>query len=141
MKIRFAQILAALFFALNFGMLGAVTGAAMNVTSIVRNIIYYNNDKKFFSGNIWTYICVPVNIAVGILFWESELSVLSIIGMVLNTISLSVKNLQKLRWVMLVLLPFVLVYSFLTCSIGGVINELISKASIVSALIKYRKKK
>lgn len=139
-KILFAQMMAALFFALNFGMLGAATGAAMNITSIIRNIIYYNNDKKFFSGKIWTYIFVLVNITVGVLFRESAWAVLSIIGMVLNTISLSIDNPQKLRWVMLISSPFVLVYSFITGSVGGVINELISEASIISALVRFKGK-
>ena len=140
-KILFAQMMAALFFALNFGMLGAITGAAMNITSIIRNIIYYNNDKKFFSGKIWTYFFVLVNIIVGVIFRESTWAVLSIIGMVLNTISLSIDNPQKLRWVMLISSPFVLVYSFITGSVGGFINELISEASIISALVRYREEK
>lgn len=121
-------------------MLGAVTGAAMNATSIIRNIIFYNRDKKFFSGNIWVAIFIAVNIIVGVVFWQDWTSLLCIAAMVINTVSMSMKNPQHVRAVMLASSPFFLVYSILNGSVGGTVNELIAEASGIISLIRYRRK-
>lgn len=140
-KILIAQIITAALFSIHYAMLGAVTGAAMNATSIVRNIIFYNRDKKFFSGNIWVAFFVTVNIITGILFWQNWVSLLCIIAMVFNTISMSMKAPQQVRAVMLVSSPFFLLYNIFTGSFGGACNEMIAEVSGVVALIRYRKKK
>ena len=139
-QILIAQIITVVLFSTHFAMLGAVTGAAMNATSIVRNIVFYNRDKKFFSGNIWVAIFVSVNIVAGILFWQDLTSLLCIAAMSVNTISMSMKNPQHVRAVMLASSPLFLLYSVCTGSIGGAVNELIAGTSGVIALIRYRKK-
>lgn len=139
-QILIAQIFTVVMFSLHFAMLGAVTGAAMNATSIVRNIVFYNRDKKFFSGNIWVAIFVAVNIIVGAIFWQDWTSLLCISAMAINTVSMSLKDPQHVRAVMLASSPFFLVYSILTYSVGGTVNELIAGTSGVIALIRYRKK-
>ena len=138
-KILIMQLITTILFCVHYLMLGAFTGATLNAVSIVRNIIFYNNDKKFFSGKKWIVIFVLINIGAGALTWQSWSSLLFIIGMVLNTISLSLTASQQVRWVMLMSSPFVLVYSFLTGSIGGVVNELCSEVSMITALVRYRK--
>lgn len=139
-QILIAQIFTVVMFSLHFAMLGAITGAAMNATSIVRNIVFYNRDKKFFSGNIWVAVFIAVNIIVGAIFWQNWTSLLCIAAMVVNTVSMSLKNPQHVRAVMLASSPFFLLYSILTCSVGGTVNELIAGTSGVIALIRYRKK-
>lgn len=139
-QILIAQLITVVLFSVHFAMLGAVTGAAMNATSIVRNIVFYNRDKKFFSGNIWVAIFIAVNIIAGIIFWEDWFSLLCITAMVVNTVSMSMKEPQHVRAVMLASSPFFLLYNLQTGSIGGVGNELIAEASGVIALIRYRKK-
>ena len=54
--------------------------------------------------------------------------------MVLVTVSMSVRNPNKLRLLMLIAAPFAFTYDMLIGSIGGSINEAIS---FVSALIAY----
>ena len=139
-QILIAQIITVVLFSVHFAMLGAVTGAAMNATSIVRNVIFYNRDKKFFSGNIWVAIFIAVNVIAGIIFWEDWTSLLCIAAMVVNTVSMSMKNPQHVRAVMLASSPFFLVYSVLTCSVGGTVNELIAEVSGIISLIRYRRK-
>lgn len=139
-KIIKAQIITVILFSLHFLMLGAFTGAAMNATSLVRNFVFLNKDKRFFNGKVWVVIFVLINIITGVVFWQNWVSVLSIAGMVINTISLSLKDAQKVRVVMLMSSPFVLLYSIFTGSVGGVINEVFSEVSAIYALIRYRNK-
>lgn len=139
-QILIAQIITVVFFSIHYVMLGAITGAAMNATSIVRNIVFYNRDKKFFSGNIWVAVFIAVNIIAGILFWQDWNSLLCIIAMVVNTVSMSMKEPQHVRTVMLASSPFFLLYNLQTGSIGGAVNELIAETSGIIALIRYRKK-
>ena len=133
------QTITVILFGVHYLMLGAVTGAALNATSVVRNLIFYNKDKRFFSEKIWMPVFVGMNIIMGIMFWQSWLSVFFIIGMVFNTISMSLSDSQKVRGMMLVSSPFILLYSLLSGSIGGVVNELLSEASMITGILKYRK--
>ena len=139
-QILIAQLITVVLFTTHFAMLGAVTGAAMNATSIVRNIVFYNRDKKIFSGNIWVVVFIAVNIIAGIIFWEDWRSLLCISAMAINTVSMSMKKPQHVRAVMLASSPFFLLYNLQTGSIGGVGNELIAEISGVIALVRYHKK-
>ncbi len=140
-KILIVQIITAILFAIHFGMLGAITGAGMNVAAIIRNIVFYHRDKKFFSGKIWIVIFAFVNVIVGIISWQGIISLLMIFGMVFNTISLSCTDPQKVRGVMLVASPMILLYSIFSKSIGGTVNEIFSEISMIIGVIRYRKVK
>ncbi len=137
-KILIAQIFTAVLFSVHYGMLGAVTGAAMNGISVIRNLIFYYRDRKFFSGNIWVAIFVGVNLITGILFWQDWTSVLCIAAIVISTVSLSLKDPKYVRMVLLLSSPFFLAYSVVTGSIGGALNDLIAGTSGVIAVIRYR---
>ena len=148
-QILIAQMLCVIFFTLNFSLLyfsgtpDALTGAALNVVCIIRNCCYMVCDQKDAPPKIRIAVTVfymLVMLAVGIYTWNSIVSLLFIITMLLNTLAFSMKEPQKVRLIMLISAPFAFSYDLLSNSIGGMINEAFSAVSTVIALIRYRKK-
>ena len=148
-QILIAQMICICFFVLHFlllyfsGSQDALTGAALNAVSIVRNTCYMVCDQKDAAPKIRAAVTIffmLVMITAGILTWSSAVSLLFIITMVLNTLAFSMKEPQKVRLIMLISAPFAFTYDLFSESIGGMINEAFSAVSSAIALIRYRKK-
>lgn len=141
------QTATAVLFTVHYWMLGqfcnmpsAYTGAAINLIAVARDIVYYHKDKKIFVSNWWTVGFSAAIAVVGIIFWEDWRSLLVIVAMVLNTVSFSFINSQKVRATLLISSPILLVYDILTNSWGGTVNEIISEISIIVGLVRYKKR-
>ncbi len=143
-QIVIVQILSSVFFTVHFvllynsGRTDALTAGVLNGLSLFRNGLLLCTEKRrtptgtaliagFFSAAV---------IAFGILTWNSWISVLFIIAMVLVTVSMSVRKPNTLRLLMMIAAPFAFAYDILIGSIGGSINEAISFASVLIAFIR-----
>ncbi len=143
-QIVIVQMISSVLFTAHFALLyaggraDALTAGALNGLSLFRNGLLLLTEKKrtqkgtiliagFFSAAV---------VAFGILTWNSWVSVLFIIAMVLVTVSMSVRNPSTLRLLMMTAAPFSFTYDLLIGSVGGSINEAIS---FLSALIAYRR--
>ncbi len=142
-KMMVMQIICASAFVVHYLLIGAYTGAVVNGVAVVRNVIFYHRDKKCFSGNIWVVLFALFMAVGGTLsgYREGWISLFMIVGMVVNTLSLSCTEPQKARKIILIASPLMLVYNILTLSIGGIINETLSEISTVIALVRTAKKK
>ena len=145
-RIMLVQSICAALFVLHMGMLfllghkNALSGCVGNFVCLVRDIIFLRTaDREVRRPWLRTAIFSLLMVAVGISSWQSPVSLICIVGFVLNTVSFSFKAPQNVRKMILVSSPFFMVYDFLSASIGGVCNELISFISAVVALIRYRK--
>lgn len=139
--IMIAQIIATALFGVQYYLLGAFTGVALDAVGVVRNIVFYNKDKKWASGNIWTAVFALMMIAVGAVTYQNYVSLLMIAAMVLNTISFSFTKPKLVRRTILIASPFLLVYNILTGSIGGIINEIFTEISSVVGMLRHDIKK
>ncbi|MBQ9859932.1 MAG: YgjV family protein [Clostridia bacterium] len=137
-KMMVMQIICASTFVVHYVLLGAYTGAVVNGVAVVRNIIFYHREKKIFSGVGWVILFAALMAVCGAVsgYREGWISLFMIVGMVINTLSLSCTNPQLVRKIILCSSPLMLVYNILTISIGGIINESLSMCSAVSALIR-----
>ncbi len=143
-QIVIVQMISSVLFTAHFALLygsgrqDALTAGALNGLSLFRNGLLLLTEKKrtqkgtaliagFFSAAV---------VLFGILTWSSWVSVLFIIAMVLVTVSMSVRNPNTLRLLMMTAAPFAFTYDLLIGSVGGSINEAIS---FLSALIAYRR--
>ena len=135
------QITATALFGLQYFLLGAYTGLALDIAGVLRDIVYYNKDKKWASSNWWTVFWVLVMLVVGIFTYQNWISLLMTAAMMLNTVSFSFTKPKLVRTTILISSPLLLVYNILTGSIGGVINELFTEISSVVGIIRYDIKK
>ena len=139
-KIMIMQIITASFFAFHYLFIDEITGGVLNAVAIVRNIIFYNKDKKIFSGNWITAVFAVIMVGFGIYTWNGWYSVFTVVGMFFNTLSFSFTNPQSTRKTILIASPLVLIYNIFAFSIGGIINEFFSTISCLIAFIRYGKK-
>jgi len=131
------QSLASVTFAVHFLLLGAYTGAAMNLLGTIRNMIFYNRESKWANNKYLLYVFMFMYIIVGIITYKNYFSILSIIGMLLSTVGFWIKNTKYTRRISLTSSPCFFVYNFANWSIAGVITEIFVMLSLVVAMVRF----
>jgi len=135
-KIVTVQIVSCSFFTLHFLMLGAYTGALMNLIAAVRSVVFANKDKKWGKSNLWIVFFSIVCIIAGAFTCEGYLSLSAMAGMVLTTISWGIEKANLVRIISLPSSPLWIIYNFASKSTAGVLTELFVMTSIITAIIR-----
>ena len=122
-------------------LIGAYSGFALNIIGVIRNILYYFRSKKGSKG--WA---LPITIATAvaitsIIFWDDWYSIFILSALVLNGICLGVCDTQNLRKSILISSPLLILYNIFAGSYSGIINESISTISAVVGIVRYNKAK
>lgn len=138
-QLLIVQIFTTVTFCIHYALIGAYSGLTMNLLGIVRNIAYYNKEKKLFSGKKCPVFFGLLMACVGILSWQGYYSIFILLGLVINTVCLSSSNPQNIRKSILVSSPLVLIYDAFVMSVGGMIYESVVIVSSIIGLIRYRK--
>ena len=139
-KMMVMQINCAAFFVVSYWLLNEPTGAVVNIVSIVRNAVFYHRDKRLFSGKGWVIGFAVAMALGGLLSWNGPVSLLMIVAMVFNTLSVSCTDPQMVRKIMLLSSPLTLIYNSICFSVGGIANSSLAIISTVSALVRTAKK-
>lgn len=126
-------------FCVHYLLIGAISGAVMNGIGILRNLVYTNRDKKVFSSPVWPFVFAAVMLVAGLVTWQDWRSVLMVCALVLNSMALSLKNAQHIRWSLMITCPLVLIYDVLVHSYGGMVYEGMSIVSALIGIIRFRK--
>jgi len=126
-------------FCAHYLLIGAISGAVMNGIGILRNVVYTNRDKKCFSSPVWPFVFAAIMLISGLVTWQDWRSVLMICALVINSLALSMKNAQHIRWSLLITCPLVMIYDVLLHSYGGIVYEGMSIVSAVIGIIRFRK--
>lgn len=135
-KIMLFRTLNEFIFAIQYFMLGAYTGMAMNIVGCVRNYIFSNqikNDKKTTNSVIFFGIMFFV---FGILSWQGPKSILIIVAKILSTMAYGNKNTTFVRCTILVTSTSWLIYNASIFSVAGVLCEACTLVSIIAGLIR-----
>ena len=65
------QMSASMLFCIKLFLLGAWTGACLDLISFFRTLIFANNQKKWASSPLWLVFFATVMVVTGIFTWES----------------------------------------------------------------------
>ena len=119
-------------------LIGAFSGFALNIVCIIRNFIFYFRDK-----NHKTEIISPILIslcigAASILSWEGVHSLLITLGLVINTVCMGLCDAKSFRKTILISSSLILIYNIFAFSYSGILSESISLISVVIGIIRYR---
>lgn len=126
-----------LLFALQYFLLGAYSGAAMNMLSLLRNEIYswcIKRNKKTIYAQI---VFCSIYIVSGILTWAGIESLIIIISKLFSTYAFGVKDTKVLRILSLISVSCMLVYNIYARSWAGVICEIFTITSLIIALVRF----
>ncbi len=135
----FTQMLGSAIFAIQFYMLGALTGCLNLFAVIIRNCMLLKiNEWKWVAWKGWIIIWIIIYIPILVFTWESLLSLLPFAAMVAATIGLWSNNARTIRFANLVCIsPCWMIYDMGVGSWAGVLNEAIVLASIIVSIYRY----
>lgn len=121
-------------------LLGAFEGAVLDILGAVSSVVAAKKDVGFLKKH--TRLCVGIMdlliVGVGLLLYESPLSLLPIAGVLLHTTAFWINDERIIRRVSLLGSPFWLVYNFASRAYGSAVGDALTMVSIVTAMIKYR---
>ena len=136
----FAQFATAVCFVLHYLMIGAYSGMARNIISVIRNYTYFQLGKKGSVAKGWAIAFSIVMGVMGVLSWQNWYSIFVVLGLIINSYCMSFSNPQNIRKSILVTSPLVLIYDVLVLSVGGAVYESIAIVSAVIGIVRTYKK-
>ena len=131
------QNFAASTFVLHFILLGAYTGAVMNLIGVLRGLVFINRKNSWANNTLWLYVFILAFIKAGVATWKNILSMLPMVGMILASVGLWIKNPKLTRKLLLIASPCWMIYSIANGSIAGIATETFAFTSIVIAIVRY----
>jgi len=135
-KVMIFQMTASALFCIQLFMVGAFTGGFIDSISFLRTLIFANNNKKWASSNIWLYVFITAMIVTGVITWQNGWSILPIIGSVLSTVALWMKQAKHIRFISMFVGPCWLVYNIINGAYTGALNEVLAMTSIIIGIIR-----
>ena len=125
--------------------LGAWAGMAMNFVGFIRNIVFYYTGKNGKVSKAWAVsfalIMGAMGITASLIAKEGWYFILSVVGLMINSYSMSFSNPNHIRKSILISSPLVLVYNCFARSYGGVVYEAVGMTSSVIGLLRFQKTK
>lgn len=129
------QVTAALLFALHFMLLGAATGAVMNLIGAARSYTFLKLDKN----REVKYLLVFILLFTMATFLSSQglKSLLPLAGMIFGTIAFWQKKPKQIRLIALLASPPWFIYSLISGSYPGMLVELIVMSSNLTGIYRH----
>ena len=134
------QSLTTITFIVHYFLLGEMSGMVMNAVGIVRNVFYFNKEKRFFSWKWWPCVFALISCIGGIIAWDAWYSVFVVVGITINTVCMSLSA-QNIRKSILVTSPMVLIYNIFAKSISGAVYETVAIVSSAIGIIRFTRQK
>ena len=135
-------VFANLFYALAFFVVGAYVGGALTFISIGRCLYLYFAEKKNYK---YTYqflsIFIVFYVVSTIIFWAIPLDLIALLSSTLFTIGYAIKNMQTMRYILLIPNSLLVVYNILATTYTSAILDFLEIIVIIVAIIKFSKHK
>lgn len=137
-----SQLVGSVFFLIHFILLGAWTGAAMNVIAALRSYVFNQRDKKKWANhNATIYVIIGLFVLAGVLTWQGPTSILPVVAMSLECTALWSKSTKKMRWIYVCARPGWIAYDFIVGSYAGLIAEAFIVTSLLTAIFRFDRAK
>lgn len=137
-KIMLIQTVATALSCVQYLLIGAFSGFALNIVCIIRNFVFYFRDKNQSTG-LLTPVLFAVSMAIVSFFSrEGTHSLLITMGLVVNTVCMGIFDAKDFRKTILVSSSLILVYNVFAFSYSGILSESISLISVIIGIIRYR---
>lgn len=133
------QIITAFVFSAHYFLIGAMTAVALNFLGGVKAIFFYLRNKRGGKDRWMPIAFTAVTVVASLLTWDNWYSALIMIGLVVNCISMSFSDPNKMRMAMLIKSPLCLVYNALVFSAGGIIYESAVLTSSILGIVREHK--
>lgn len=134
------QVVANLFYAASFLMLDAKAAGIITLISLVRCIYIYFAEKYNFK-YIYHFLSVffVFYVLATIFFWSTPFDFVPLITSTLFTIGFALKNMQQMKYVLIIPNVMLVVYNILTKTYTNALLDLLETVVLVVAIIKDAK--
>ena len=131
------QFVSYLFYTAHFLMLGAVTGGISYILNAIRSVCLAGSNR-FLKSRQMCWIRCALQLLTLFLTWDGLWSILPIAANIAATVGGYTCNGQKIRAVgMFVNSPLWIIYNVIVGSWAGVIDEIITEASMILSVCRY----
>lgn len=131
-KILTIQTIATALSCVQYLLIGAFSGFALNIVCIIRNFVYSYRDKYSFNDWYSPVILSVFMAGVSCFSWEGLHSLMITAGLVINTVSLGVFDAKNIKRSIIVSSSLILIYNVFAGSYSGILSE---SLSVISAII------
>ena len=118
-------------------LLEASSGFALNVVCVLRNLGCFFVKEKTKPYYAMTGVLMIAMGVMGVLSWESYISLILIVALVANTFFIALGNPQILRYSIVITSTMCLIYNIVVFSVGGILLEAISVVSAIVGSIRF----
>ena len=140
-KLLIIQTAATALSCIQYLLIGAYSGFALNIVCIIRNFVYYQRDKKQRTDWITPAILAVCMAIMSFFSWEGLHSLLITAGLAFNTLCMGVCNAKTFRKTILISSTLILIYNIFASSYSGMLSESISLISVLIGIFRYRSTK
>lgn len=141
-KILELQAISVLISVAQYMLLGAFTGAATQVVTISRNIVFSKKgEKRWASYAIWPYVFIFLAVLVLVFFWQGWISLLPVIGIIVGTLGMFKDKPKQMRIFVLSTALVWIPYNLIVGSYTGFVSDLISYTALIVGMIRLDRKK
>ena len=124
-------------FGVQYLLVGAYTGCALNILGSVRNFTYLKLDEKGKSTRIAMFIFMAVFTVAAVLTWDSWLSIFPLVGKLFSTAAYSLKDPRKIR---LLNVPTAIMWVIYNVTFGmweALFPDSMSLVSVMIAIVRF----
>lgn len=122
--------------AVHYILIGAWSGAALNVLAMARETVFYNKEKKWASSRFWLYLFCTLTMLSGFLTWEGPSSLLPSVGSVCAVISFWCTKPINIRLLAAPAQALWTIYNIVHGSLTGGISSGLSLLSVIIGLVR-----
>ncbi len=124
-------------------MLGAFEGAALDILGTVSSVCAQNKNKGFIKRYVKAFFILInlVIVAVGLFLYEDIFSLFPIVGVILHTGAFWITKEKTIRVISFLGSPFWLVYNLANCAYGSALGDALTMLSIGIAIYRYEIKR
>ncbi len=141
-KILIYFIIYNLFYGIHYLLLNAYTGFFMNLVSIGRNVFFfYNNKRNKENGIMILIVLYSIIIALGIYSYQDFYSLISMSASLLSTYSIWQNDIEKYRYIAIIVSIEFIIYGIHINSIFAIITEIFLLFVEIIGVYLNRKKK
>ena len=135
------NIIANIFYAFSFIFCSVLVAGINTLISIVRIIILYYYEKKQKPSPVYLiFIFIICYLTVGIIFFKDYYDVIVIITPILFAISMSMKNMQAIRYMSLLPNALLILYAIVNQVYTSALLNLLEFIAIIITILKFYKK-
>lgn len=139
-KLILYKLISDILWALHYALLSAYSGAAIAVIGIFREIVFYNQDKKWAKSKLWLVFFLLCSVVSAAITWKSAYSILPAFASVLSVIGFWRANPRLSRGLSFPISFAMLTYDVTCNSYTGIVNEIFTLISSVIGIIRYSKR-